>query len=70
MAVTKDDVLANLARVSCPDGSPLHKSGALSDVLATDGKMYVVNSDLYGLVPRMHPKPPFTVDVVTVPQGF
>jgi len=38
MAVTKDDVLASLARVSCPDGTPLHKSGALSDVLATDGK--------------------------------
>jgi ATP-binding protein involved in chromosome partitioning len=40
MAVTKDDVLASLARVSCPDGSPLHKSGALSDVLATDGKVF------------------------------
>jgi ATP-binding protein involved in chromosome partitioning len=40
MAVTKDDVLANLARVSCPDGTPLHKSGALSDVLATEGKVF------------------------------
>jgi ATP-binding protein involved in chromosome partitioning len=40
MAVTKDDVLASLARVSCPDGTPLHKSGALSDVLATDGKVF------------------------------
>jgi ATP-binding protein involved in chromosome partitioning len=40
MAVTKDDVLATLARVSCPDGTPLHKSGALSDVLATDGKVF------------------------------
>jgi len=40
MAVTKDDVLANLARVSCPDGTPLHKSGALSDVLASDGKVF------------------------------
>jgi ATP-binding protein involved in chromosome partitioning len=40
MAVTKDEVLASLARVSCPDGSPLHKSGALSDVLASDGKVF------------------------------
>jgi ATP-binding protein involved in chromosome partitioning len=40
MAVTKDDVLASLARVSCPDGTPLHKSGALSDVLASDGKVF------------------------------
>jgi ATP-binding protein involved in chromosome partitioning len=40
MAVTKDDVLASLARVSCPDGTPLHKSAALSDVLATDGKVF------------------------------
>ncbi|MFL6802408.1 MAG: iron-sulfur cluster carrier protein ApbC [Xanthobacteraceae bacterium] len=40
MAVTKDDVLAALARVSCPDGTPLHKSGALSDVLASDGKVF------------------------------
>ena len=38
--MTKDDVLASLARVSCPDGTPLHKSGALSDVLATDGKVF------------------------------
>jgi ATP-binding protein involved in chromosome partitioning len=40
MAVTKDDVLASLARVSCPDGTPLNKSAALSDVLATDGKVF------------------------------
>ena len=40
MAVTKDDVLASLARVSCPDGTPLHKSATLSDVLASDGKVF------------------------------
>ena len=38
--MTKDDVLASLARVSSPDGTPLPKSGALSDVLATDGKVF------------------------------
>ncbi len=36
-----------------------------SDVLATGGKVYVVNSDLSGLIPLMHAKPPFTVDVVS-----
>ncbi|MHB8749221.1 MAG: Vgb family protein [Aggregatilineales bacterium] len=36
-----------------------------SDVVATGSKIYVVNSDLSGLVPLMHAKPPFTVDVVT-----
>jgi ATP-binding protein involved in chromosome partitioning len=40
MAVTKDDVLAGLARVSCPDGTPLHKNAALSDVLVSDGKVF------------------------------
>src|SRR5215510_3294764 len=40
MTVTKDDVLASLARVACPDGTPLHRSAALSDVLATDGKVF------------------------------
>src|SRR5947209_7793134 len=40
MTVTKDDVLAGLAKVACPDGTPLHRSGALSDVLATDGKVF------------------------------
>src|SRR5262245_10052564 len=39
MAVTKDDVLASLARVSSPDGTPLLKSGALFDVLARDGEL-------------------------------
>jgi ATP-binding protein involved in chromosome partitioning len=40
MAVTKEDVLASLARVACPDGTPLHRSAALSDVLATEGKVF------------------------------
>jgi ATP-binding protein involved in chromosome partitioning len=40
MTVTKDDVLAQLAKVACPDGTPLSRSGALSEVLATDGKVF------------------------------
>lgn len=37
------------------------------DVLAADGKIYVVNSDLQGLFPRLSAHPPFTIDVVNVP---
>jgi len=40
MAVTKEDVLASLAAVASPDGTPLPRSGALSDVLATEGKVF------------------------------
>ena len=40
MAVLKDDVLAKLATVSGPDGVPLSQSGKLSDVVATDGKVF------------------------------
>ena len=40
MTVTKDDVLAGLAQVACPDGTLLSRSGALSDVLATEGKVF------------------------------
>ncbi len=38
---------------------------APSDVLLANGKIYVVNSDLQGLIPPLRAKPPFTVDVVT-----
>jgi ATP-binding protein involved in chromosome partitioning len=40
MTVTKDDVLASLAKVACPDGTPLNRSAALSDVLATEDKVF------------------------------
>jgi len=56
-----------LARLE-PDGSyTLLAQGFRepSDLLATGGKVYVVNADLQGLVPLMHAKPPFTVDVVS-----
>jgi sugar lactone lactonase YvrE len=38
-----------------------------SDVLAVDNTVYVVNSDLQGLVPLLRAHPPFTVDVVKLP---
>ena len=40
MALLKDDVLAKLATLSGPDGVPLAASGKLSDIVATDGKVF------------------------------
>jgi ATP-binding protein involved in chromosome partitioning len=40
MAVLKDDVLAALSKVLGPDGKPLPESGTLSDIVATDGKVF------------------------------
>jgi ATP-binding protein involved in chromosome partitioning len=40
MATVKDDVLAALAKVPSPDGKPLTQTDALSDIVATDGKVF------------------------------
>ena len=40
MAVTKDQVLASLAQVPSPDGEALTRTGALSDVVVNDGKVF------------------------------
>src|SRR4029078_4455614 len=40
MPVTKDDVLAALGKVAAPAGAPLPKSGTLSDIVASDGKVF------------------------------
>jgi ATP-binding protein involved in chromosome partitioning len=40
MTVTKQDVLAALARVPAPDGTPLPQTRALSDIVVTDGKVF------------------------------
>src|SRR6185295_13701503 len=40
MSVTKDDVLAALSKVAAPDGAPLPKTGTLSDIVASDGKVF------------------------------
>src|SRR5262249_47840605 len=37
---TKEQVLASLEAVPAPDGTPLPKSGTLSEVVATDGKVF------------------------------
>src|ERR1700733_13694960 len=40
MASVKDDVLAALGKVSSPQGQPLPETGSLSDIVATDGKVF------------------------------
>ena len=40
MPVTKDDVLAALGNVAAPDGAPLPKTGTLSKIVASDGKVF------------------------------
>jgi len=40
MAPTKQQVLDSLAKVASPDGAPLSASGALSDVVVRDGKVF------------------------------
>jgi len=40
MAVTREQVLATLEGVKSPEGLPLPKTGKLSDVVATDGKIF------------------------------
>jgi ATP-binding protein involved in chromosome partitioning len=41
MALSKDQVMQALAAVPTPDRSPLSKSGVLSDVVVTDGKVFL-----------------------------
>jgi ATP-binding protein involved in chromosome partitioning len=40
MAVNKEQVLASLEAVQSPDGTPLPKTGTLSEVVAGDGKVF------------------------------
>jgi ATP-binding protein involved in chromosome partitioning len=40
MAVSKEQILAALAKVSAPGGAPLTDAGVLSDVVVTDGKVF------------------------------
>jgi ATP-binding protein involved in chromosome partitioning len=40
MPVTKDDVLHALGKVAAPDGTPLPRTDTLSDIVATDGKVF------------------------------
>ena len=40
MAVNKEQVLAGLEGITAPDGTPLPRTGTLSDVVAGDGKVF------------------------------
>ena len=40
MALTKSEVLASLERVASPDGLALPQTGALSDIVVSDGKVF------------------------------
>ena len=40
MALSKQTVLASLEGVHSPDGTPLPQSGALSEIIAGDGKVF------------------------------
>jgi ATP-binding protein involved in chromosome partitioning len=41
MASLKDEIAAKLATVAAPDGRPLTATGKLSDIVATDGKVFL-----------------------------
>ncbi|HEY9215741.1 MAG TPA: Mrp/NBP35 family ATP-binding protein [Ancylobacter sp.] len=41
MAATADDVRARLAQVTAPDGRPVTDTGVLSEILVSDGKVYL-----------------------------
>src|SRR6266581_341249 len=40
MAATKGQVLASLAKVPAPDGTPITEADVLSDVVVSDGKVF------------------------------
>jgi ATP-binding protein involved in chromosome partitioning len=55
MSVTKQQVLEALGKVAAPDGKPLPESGVLSEIVATDGKIFFsINVDA-GAVPAWEP---------------
>src|SRR5262249_51298205 len=55
MAVTKEQIVDGLAKVAAPDGRPLPQSGALSDIVVTDGKVFFSLSVDAAAVPGWEP---------------
>jgi ATP-binding protein involved in chromosome partitioning len=55
MPVGKEQVLAGLAAVKAPDGAPLPQTGALSDIVVSDGKVFFSISVAADAVPRWEP---------------
>ena len=52
---TKEQVLAALAAVKSPDGAPLPQTGKLSDVVASDGKVFFSITVDAAVVPQWEP---------------
>src|SRR5215470_16879200 len=52
---TKDQVLAALAAVKAPDGAPLPQTGKLSEVVASDGKVFFSITVDAAVVPQWEP---------------
>ena len=52
---TKEDVLKALAAVKSPDGAPITDTGKLSDVVASDGKVFFSITVDAGVVPQWEP---------------
>ena len=52
---TKEDVLAALAAVKSPDGAPLPRTGKLSDVVVSDGKVFFSITVDAAVVPQWEP---------------
>jgi ATP-binding protein involved in chromosome partitioning len=55
MAVTKYDVITALGRIAAPNGTPLPQTGALSDIVASDGKVFFSISVDAGVVQAWEP---------------
>ena len=55
MAPTKQEILDRLAGISAPDGSPLPKTGTLSDIVVSDGKVFFSISVDAGAVKAWEP---------------
>jgi len=55
MEPTKQQILDSLAKVASPDGAPLTASGALSEIVVSDGKVFFSLTVDAGAVPRWEP---------------
>jgi ATP-binding protein involved in chromosome partitioning len=55
MEPTKQQILDSLAKVASPDGGPLTASGALSEIVVSDGKVFFSLTVDAGAVPRWEP---------------
>jgi ATP-binding protein involved in chromosome partitioning len=55
MGLSKEDVLACLAAVAAPDGTPLPQTGCLSEIVASDGKVFFSINVEASAVPRWEP---------------